>query len=217
MPEWAGNMPGIVYLHGFCSGSGSTKGVFLASRFAEVGVKVERPDLDEGNFKTTTLTSQLELVRRLVHLVRPSMLIGSSLGGYLAALFATREPDAVPAVALLAPAFDFARRLATSLGADLDRWRQEGTRNFYHFREDAEVPLDYSFYEDANRYEAIPDVRIPAAVLHGLRDSVVSPALSVEFSKNRPNVQLEWLETDHSMLDVTDRIWDILSAVHNRT
>ena len=200
-------MPGVLYLHGFCSSSKSSKGVFLAGRFAEIGVEVALPDLDEGDFRTTTLTKQLALVSQLAKELRPSMLIGSSLGGYLAALFAAREPEAVPAVTLMAPAFDFASRLDASLGTDMDRWRSDGHRAFYHYRNQADVPLAYEFYEDAKSYEAFPDVTVRARVLHGLEDAVVDPRLSVEFASNKPNVELEWLETDHQMLDVTERIW----------
>lgn len=209
-------MAGVLYLHGFCSSSNSSKGLFLAGRFAEIGVSVTLPDLDEGDFQSTTLTKQLAVVGRLADELKPSMLIGSSLGGYLAALFAAREPGAIPAVAVLAPAFDFARRLGASLGNDLDRWRCLGHLDFYHYRDKADVPLAYGFYADATRYEAFPDVKVPTTVLHGLRDSVVDPELSTEFARRRPNVELEWIDTDHQMLDVTDRIWERVLSVYRR-
>ena len=217
MPEWSLRMPGVLYLHGFCSSSKSSKGVFLAGRFAEIGVDVALPDLDEGDFQATTLTKQLAVVTRLAQELKPSMLIGSSLGGYIAALFGAREPGAIPAVAVMAPAFDFARRLGASLGEDLGRWRRDGYRDFYHYRNKAEVPLSYTFYEDAARYEAFPDVKVPVKVLHGLQDSVADPKLSTEFARHRSNVDLEWLDTDHQMLDVTDRIWASMIAVYRRS
>lgn len=217
MPEWSILMAGVLYLHGFCSSAGSRKGVFLADRFATVGVDVTLPDLDEGEFRTTTLTKQLALVRRLAGDLEPSLLIGSSLGGYLAALFAAREPDAVPAVAAMAPAFDFASRLGASLGPDLERWRRAGHRDFYHYRDQQDARLEYGFYEDALRYEAFPDVRTPMKVLHGLGDTVVDPTLSTRFAKGRPNVDLEWIETDHGMLAATSRIWASMLAAYRGT
>ena len=217
MPEWSVRMAGVLYLHGFCSSSKSSKGLFLAGRFRDIGVSVALPDLDEGDFRSTTLTKQLAVVNRLAEELKPSMLIGSSLGGYLATLFAARDPGAIPVVAVMAPAFDFARRLGTSLGKDLDRWRRDGDLDFYHYRDKADVPLAYGFYEDATRYEAFPNVKVPLTVLHGLRDTVVDPKLSTEFARQRPNVELEWLDTDHQMLDVTERIWAKLSAVYRRS
>ena len=162
-------MAGILYLHGFCSSSKSRKGQVMADLFARIGVEVTLPDLDEGDFRNSTLTKQLALVESLVRALRPEMLIGSSLGGYQAALHSARKPDSVPALVLLAPAFDFANRLQKLLGEDLDRWQREGSLPLYHYRYQREVPLRYRFIEDAMRYEAIPEVNVPTTVLHGPR------------------------------------------------
>lgn len=215
-------MAGILYLHGFCSSSKSRKGQVMADLFARIGVEVTLPDLDEGDFRNSTLTKQLALVESLVRDLQPEMLIGSSLGGYQAALHAARKPDSVPALVLLAPAFDFANRFQKLLGEDLNRWQREGGLPLYHYRYQREVPLGYQFMEDAMRYEAIPQVNVPTTVLHGLGDEIVSPELSKQFADGRPNVRIEWLDTDHGMLDVTQKIWEIVrqryaeaSAIHH--
>ena len=124
-------VPGILYLHGFCSSAKTAKGAFLARRFAEIGVRLTVPELDGGDFRNTTLTRQLGLVARLTDELRPDMLIGSSLGGYLAALHAARAPERAPLLVLLAPAFDFTNRLAQSLGPATEEWRQNGQREFF--------------------------------------------------------------------------------------
>ncbi len=210
-------MGGVLYLHGFCSSSKSTKGQFLSARFAEIGVDVTSPDLDEGDFRNTTLTKQLALVGQLAKELQPAMLIGSSLGGYLAALHAAREPTTVPALVLMAPAFDFANRFNTLLGEEIDRWQKEGSLPLYHYRYQREVRLRYAFIQDAMGFEAFPDVRMPTKVLHGLGDKVVSPRLAEQFAHDRPNVELEWFETDHSMLDATDRIWPSVRRFYARS
>ena len=197
----------VLYLHGFCSSSGSAKGVWLAERFKDLGVHVELPDLDEGDFEHSTLTRQLALVNRLVGELRPSMVIGSSLGGYLAALHAARHPGAVPAIALLAPAFDFANRLRAALGTEVERWQRDGVRAFYHYRTRSDLNLAYSFLEDARSFEPFPDVRIPTRVLHGTSDESVAPELSVQFAQGKSNVSVEWYNTDHQMLDVIEQLW----------
>ena len=210
-------MRNVLYLHGFCSSSGSAKGVWLAQRFKELGVHVELPDLDEGDFEHSTLTRQLALVDRLVEELRPAMVIGSSLGGYLAALHASRHPEAVPAIVLLAPAFDFAKRLSTALGPEEARWRSNGVRAFYHYRTRSHVNLAYSFLEDARSHEPFPDVGIPMKVLHGTNDESVAPELSVRFAKGKSNVSLEWYETDHQMLDVIDKLWISIRDFYQKT
>ena len=210
-------MRNVLYLHGFCSSSGSAKGVWLAQRFKELGVHVELPDLDEGDFEHSTLTRQLALVDRLVEELRPAMVIGSSLGGYLAALHASRHPDPVPAIVLLAPAFDFANRLSAALGPEEERWRSNGVRAFYHYRTRSDVNLAYSFLEDARSHEPFPDVGVPAKVLHGTNDESVAPELSVRFAKGKSNVSLEWYDTDHQMLDVIDKLWISIQDFYQKT
>lgn len=200
-------MGGVVYLHGFCSSSGSSKGQYLAGRCAELGVRVELPELDEGSFRNTTLTRQLAVVRRTVEECQPALVIGSSLGGYLAALHAAGHPAGVRRLLLLAPAFDFAERLAASLGPLTDRWQQTGSLPFYHYRSQRELDLGYEFLRDAFAHEPTPAVTVPALVLHGTRDEVVDPEVSREFARRSPGATLEWVDTDHGMLDAREHIW----------
>jgi len=59
---------------------------------------------DEGRFEALTISGQLQgdrAGRRRSSVI----LMGSSLGGYLAALYASRHPDQVERLVLLAPAF----------------------------------------------------------------------------------------------------------------
>lgn len=200
-------VPGILYLHGFCSSAQTAKGVFLARKFAEIGVPVSVPELDAGDFLNTTLTQQLRMVSRLENELQPDLLIGSSLGGYLAALHAARSPDSAQALVLLAPAFDFANRLGLALGAARETWQRSGRRAFFHYRTGRDEALAWSFLEDAERYEPFPDVRSATRILHGRHDESVPAALSEHFARARPNVDLELLDTDHQMLDQTELIW----------
>ena len=105
----------LIYLHGFASGPGSKKARMFAGWFKEKGVELSVPALDGGDFRNLTLTGQLEVIEREAQ-GQPCALIGSSLGGYLAALYAARREE-VQRLVLLAPAFGFARRWAASLGA----------------------------------------------------------------------------------------------------
>ena len=98
----------IVYLHGFASSPGSSKAQFFKDCFSECGVPVEIPELDGGNFTGLTVTGQLKVVEQTVA-GRPAILMGSSLGGYVAALFASRCA-LVEKLILMAPALRFPSR-----------------------------------------------------------------------------------------------------------
>jgi pimeloyl-ACP methyl ester carboxylesterase len=198
------NAPRVVYLHGFASGPSSSKARFFAERFQGEGVEVAVPDLAEGDFEHLTITRQLAVVGR----ERPVVLIGSSLGGYLAALYAARHTE-VAKIMLMAPAFGFPRRWPEALTpAELADWRRTGYREAYHYSEGRMRRVWYGLIEDGQRYEDYPGVGQPALVFHGRRDEVVSPDYSVEFARARPNVQLVLTDSDHQLLDVLEEIWE---------
>jgi len=196
-----------IYLHGFASSARSSKAAFFAERMAERGVALDIPDLYQGDFEHTTLTRQLALVHERVG-AGPALLIGSSLGGYLAALFAARHPDRAAALVLLAPAFGMARRWSTLLGPEAIRdWRERGSREVYHYGDKTSRRIAYDLIADGLAYEDFPAVPCPALVIHGRRDDTVDYRISVEFAVERPNVELVLLDSDHQLLDVLEPMW----------
>lgn len=202
----------VLYLHGFASGPDSAKGRFFRDRFQARGVRVDLPDLTEGDFEGLTVTGQLEVVDKCVKRQPPEIIIGSSLGGYLAALWAARHPGRARLV-LLAPAFGFARRWPERLGEETVRqWRERGWMEVYHYELRQNRRLGYQLLADGAKYEAYPDVRDPALVIHGVRDEVVPAAWSEEFAAGKPQVRLLLLDSDHQMLDVLDPIWEAVEA-----
>ena len=206
-------MPNALYLHGFASGPGAAKSVNQARQLDQVGVRTHVPDLNEGDFEHLTIGRQLALIERLLDELRPDLVLGSSLGGYLAALAAARWPDRAPAVVLLAPAFGFGRRWAKRLGrSKLAEWRRTGRLDVYHYGERRAMPVAPALYEDALQYEPWPDVRQPALVVHGRFDEVVPADLSVRFAWGRPNVEVRLLDSDHALTDRLDTIWDEVSS-----
>jgi uncharacterized protein len=196
------NLP-VLYLHGFASGPSSSKARIFSERLQALGREVAVPALDGGDFRGMTLTSQLQIIEKTAA-NRPCVLIGSSLGGYLAALYAARHPE-VDRVILMAPAFGFARRWGSSLGLDvLDHWQQSGARSMMHHGLGREAEIGWTLMEDAALYEEMPAVSQPVLILHGIHDDVVPVSISREFAANRPNVTLIEYPSDHQLLDVVD-------------
>jgi pimeloyl-ACP methyl ester carboxylesterase len=105
-----------LYLHGFASGPASGKAQWFRRAFIERGVDLEIPDLVEGDFENLTISGQLAVIERVAQGEAIS-LIGSSMGGYLAALYASRHPE-VNRLVLLAPAFHFPQRWPEELGQE---------------------------------------------------------------------------------------------------
>lgn len=197
----------FVYLHGFASGPGSQKAQFFRARLAECGIDLAIPDLAEGDFENLTITGQLAVVDRACG-VRPAILIGSSMGGYLAALYAAAHAN-VERLVLMAPAFGLSRLWESWLGAEaLAGWRRAGSRETYHYGEKRNRRLGYGLVEDAARYPDDPEARQPVLIFHGLHDATVPVERARQFAAARPNVRLEVLPSDHELLDQLGRIWD---------
>lgn len=197
----------VVYLHGFASGPSSTKARYFAGRLRKAGVQVTIPDLAEGDFEHLTITRQLEVVDREVA-GRPVVLIGSSMGGYLAALYAASHPE-VDRLVLLAPAFGFGRRWPEALGADaMQQWRNTGKREVFHYGEGRARELSYKLIDDAARYVDFPAVPQPVLIMHGVKDDVVPAEVSREFaSRGAGNRRLVLFDSGHELTDVLERLW----------
>ncbi len=201
-------MADILYLHGFASGPQSQKGRFFANQFAQIGAETAMPDLNENDFFGLTITRQLKLVDRLTEGRPPRLLIGSSMGGYVAALYAAARPERIPALVLMAPAFGFPARWAERLGAArLEEWRREGSMLVDNYATGGLEPVGWQLYEDAQWHDDIPRMSQPTLVFHGLRDDVVDPRLSIEFARGRENVTLELLNSGHALTDQLETMW----------
>jgi pimeloyl-ACP methyl ester carboxylesterase len=197
----------LIYLHGFASGPQSSKAQFFRGRFEELGLAMQIPDLSEGNFEGLTITGQLRVIESIAG-GGDVFLIGSSMGGYLAALYAARHPE-VAKLILLAPAFGFARRWPLMLGeVKVAEWRRTGWLPVYHYAEKMERRVGYALLEDAGKYEDYPDISQPALVFHGRHDDVVPVEYSEEFAARHPQVTLRVMDSGHELINVLEEMWE---------
>jgi len=198
-------MTRILYLHGFASGPASNKARFFSRRLEDAGARVAALDLARGDFEHLTISSQLKVVEQAAA-GEPVALMGSSMGGYLAALYAARHPE-VTRLVLLARAFDFARRWPQRLGAEaVETWRRTGWMDVFHYAEGRQRAVSYALLEDGAQFEEYPDFAQPSLIFHGAYDDVVPVELSRRFVAGHPNAALEIVDSGHEMLNVLDSI-----------
>jgi pimeloyl-ACP methyl ester carboxylesterase len=200
----------LLYLHGFASGPSSHKARVLSARFRALGVSMEIPDLTPGEdgFERCSPSSMLAIARAaLAREKPPHAIIGSSLGGYLAALLASTDP-AVTRLFLMAPAFRLFERWEARLGPDeLARWEREGLETM-HYASNRKRRIGWQFFEDARRLPAFPEVRVPTLCIGGRRDETVPLADVAAFVARTPTARLVEVDDGHELAASLDRIFE---------
>ncbi len=209
----------LLYMHGFGSGPGSAKARYLAERFAGLGVRLEVPDLTPGadGFERSSPSSMLaEAERVMAGGSPPHAIIGSSLGGYLAAIAAGRNPG-IARLVLLAPAFRLFERWDRRLtAAERDEWRSSG-REMFHFASARNRRLGWQFHEDARGHPTFPEVRIPTLCIAGRRDDTIPLEDVAAFVERTPSARLVEVDDGHELSASLERVfqeaWAFLSPL----
>lgn len=204
-----GDALNAIYLHGFASSAGSTKGAFLTSKLRDKGVTLHSPDFNQPDFSTLTITRMVVQVEEMGAGLPagPIALIGSSLGGFVALQVAMRR--SVDRLVLLAPAIDFTGDRLRELGdRGLDAWEQTGQLNVFHYAYGRVVPVHYALYTDAASYSCTEaQLSMPIQIFQGRRDTAVCPQSVERWASQRPNVELHLLDDDHQLTASLDYIW----------
>ena len=209
------------YLHGLASSPDSGKARHLAEQFAARGLELHCPDLNEPDFSTLTTSRMIgqvsDALRRLPP--APAVLIGSSLGGFVALHLAERAAAELPdypveRLVLLAPAFDFgARRMRERREDWFASWQRESWTEVEHHAYGEPRKLHFDLIADAARYDSFAArATVPALILQGRADDVVDPAMVQRFADARPHVRLVLLDDDHRLSASIDRIWTETAA-----
>lgn len=216
----------ILYLHGFLSGPDSRKARYFSEKLRAAGVKKKPasakkrdgltvPDLNQGEagFADLTLSRQIEQGEQWLSKPGPgkSLIIGSSFGGLTAAWLASRNPDKVAGLVLLAPAFEFLWQLTDhnlSL-AEREKWRRQGNTRLEHPAfGNRSLALKYNFLTDLESWaEENIKLHCPVILFHGNWDDVIYPAASRRVARRFSGVALHLLDDDHSLLESLDFIW----------
>ncbi len=195
-----------LYLHGFGSGPLTAKGTALGARLREAVASYGIPDLEGGDFPGLTMTAIIQRARAAISALpddgAPVLLIGSSLGGYTAAIIAGEDaPPRVRALLLIAPAFGFPGSWRTRLGeAGIAAWRAAGSRPFFHHGQGQELPLGVGFLESCERLPDLPaQSAVPVSIVHGRQDETVSWQQSLRYVQTRRFAELHLIDGNHRL------------------
>jgi len=178
----AGRGPSLVWLGGFKSDMTGSKAQALADWAAEEGREFLRFDYfghgtSSGDFASGTITRWREDVLAVLDELTsgPVILIGSSMGGWLACLAALARPERIAALVLIAPATDFTEKLmepslSPKAKADIARdgfWVRPSDYG------DEGYPITKALLEDGRQWSILPglvDISCPVRILQGGQD-----------------------------------------------
>lgn len=190
----------LIYLHGFASGPEGNKARHCRAWAEAQEIPFLAPDLNLPSFEALTLSAQVEAVESLLTaLVEAPVLVGSSLGGLVAAAVAQRGAS-LHHLVLLAPAFGFAQRRLDSA-----RWagyRHHRRLPVFHHAWNRWVRMGPELLDDLPRWRDDETwmLQVPGTVLHGIQDEAVPLAESEAFLIRHPHWTLKALEDDHGLL-----------------
>ena len=202
----------VVLCHGFLSNKHSRTNKALTAMLVEQGIATFRFDFfgqgeSEGPFERITVTTAVQQALAALDLVnakgyRRLALVGSSFGGLVALLAASKRPK-LSCLALKCPVPDFPEMLRMEFGEDgMAEWKKTGTIPNVVPGGAGRIKLQFAFYEDCVRhdgYASAKAITAPTLIVQGVNDEYVPPKQILRLSESLggPN-SAAWLpDADH--------------------
>jgi pimeloyl-ACP methyl ester carboxylesterase len=179
-----GRGPGILWLGGFHSDMNGIKAQALGAWGARTGRAILRFDYfghgaSSGDFRQGTISrwrdDALAVLDRLAE--GPQILVGSSMGGWIALLLARVRPERIAGMLLLAPAADFTEVLMWErMPEDIRRQILEEGSWLRPTEYEEPYPITRALIEDGRRNLVLGGTfapQFPVRIVHGMADADV--------------------------------------------
>lgn len=189
-----GGAPGVVFMGGFRSDMTGSKATALEDHVTGRGHGFLRFDYSghgqsSGRFEDGTVSDWLADSLAVIdaQTAGPQILVGSSMGGWLALLAALARPDRIAGLVLIAPAPDFTERLMWQVFSDATKTRlmDSGRHAEPNPYDDTPTVITRRLIEDGRRHlllDAPIAIHAPVRILHGQADQDVPWRLSLELA-----------------------------------
>ncbi len=217
-----GDGPRIVFLHGLMSDMEGDKARHVRDHAVARGIAITRLDLSghgrsEGAFEACTVSRWRDDALLVLDQgcddpgAGRSILVGSSIGGWIALLAALARPRQVAGLLLIAPAPDMTRRVAQALPPQArEALRRDGVW-LRPSRYGAPIPITARMIEDGERLcllDAPIALSCPVRILHGQDDQDVPWQDSLRLAERlrSPDVRTTLLKQGDHRLSSPDQL-----------
>ena len=181
----AGNSPGVVFLAGYQSDMTGAKALALEAWSRTGGRGFVRFDysghgVSDGVFEDLVISDWVADAVAILDQCTdgPQVLVGSSMGGWIAVLTALARPQRVAGLVGIAPAPDFTETLllANATDDDLEALRRNGVWRKPYGEGDDEFIVTQALLDDGRKNLVLGApiaVTVPVRLIHGIEDDVV--------------------------------------------
>lgn len=187
------NLPTIIFLHGYMSDIKGKKALFLQEycnyrNYGYLMFEYRGHGLSSGDLMDCTIDHWLnDVITTINHLAKnqQKILIGSSLGGWLAFLYTLQYPKLVNAIIGIATALDFTQDLINNQA--LLTKNKHNPNIFLVQNNGSTTPISKKLLTSSSKLLLLNDsvipIEVPVRLLHGMQDQVVLYQKSLEISK----------------------------------
>ncbi len=191
--HYSSTKPFIVFLHGYSSSCQSTKALFvkelcLKHNLPFIAFDLSASGQSEGdilNASVETWLDDVEIVLEKLSKNKQKLIIGSSLGGWLAMLYCIKNPSQVHSLLALAPAPDFHTDMLNSFDKNqLKTLKEQGYLKLQTDPQYDGLIVPYNLLLNAKNFALLQKSKIaiqkPITILQGMKDSSVHYSKSIE-------------------------------------
>lgn len=196
------NIPSVIFLHGLMSSMQSTKAIYLIDYCKKNNYNFIVFDNfgcgnASGRFEDQTISDWLEGVSLILNelIDTGAILVGSSMGGWLALLAALKFPNKIKGLVCLAPASDFTQDIWQNISlGDQNKMQKEGVLEVAGKNCEHKYPISYKLIEDAKKHLLLTknkiDINIPVHLIHGMLDEDVPYNVSTKLLEKITSKQI---------------------------